>query len=657
MLEPKKYGVANTDPAQQTMGVLKTLTGSGVRAQQAMDYANLLYPEVEKVDPWEAAFRFFSDMGKAASQPGSTALSAAVSSMDAPLDYLNAKKKEKTETDRARLQTALQIAPSLKPKGRGGYKTPSEYMISMPIIGADGQPTGEYEAQIRNFLTPEQFAKLQKQGARFESVPKTTSATFKRTVHRPDGSTRVVYSQTEFDSATAPVSDANPNGGWSTTQPVSTSNQSSALTDYTFSSPEGLAKFKAAYPDITLSAEQEAGIVPISLPNRVSNDPNLLGAFIKYKDPASNQSSVLTDYTFSSPEGLAKFKAAYPDITLSAEQEAGIVPISLPNRVSNDPNLLGVFIKYKAPGGGNSQYERLLYSVNDIGTRIAAFNADNTLPEVSQKDINEYAANYQRLIAGGKYTEIVNGQEVTRFRAGIDLSGTTNLPVPEGLDLDAIIEERSQKFDQNQNTSATFGSRMLYNEGVLRNVLAEGYVLSLEDIAQIRVMQRLGLGNIGVNPQAQQFHVAAQNWVAAQLRNESGAAIAPSEYADALLQYFPKVGDSAETIKQKQALREEATKGMINSAGDAFKVVYPNGQQYLTYTSDGETYDILNPQGYANELISKTELGQNLFFRDTIRSKLTPDLRRMLANPNAANLYTKQMIGMISEELASRGTE
>ena len=56
MLEPKKYGVANTDPAQQTMGVLKTLTGSGVGAQQAMDYANLLYPEVEKVDPWEAAF-------------------------------------------------------------------------------------------------------------------------------------------------------------------------------------------------------------------------------------------------------------------------------------------------------------------------------------------------------------------------------------------------------------------------------------------------------------------------------------------------------------------------------------------------------------------------------------------------------------------------
>ena len=90
-----------------------------------------------------------------------------------------------------------------------------------------------------------------------------------------------------------------------------------------------------------------------------------------------------------------------------------------------------------------------------------------------------YAANYQKLVVGGEYTEIVDGKEVTRSKPGIDLSGTTNLPIPEGLDLNKIIEQKSQKFDQNQNTSATFGSRMLYNEGILRNQLADGYVLTL----------------------------------------------------------------------------------------------------------------------------------------------------------------------------------
>jgi hypothetical protein len=90
---------------------------------------------------------------------------------------------------------------------------------------------------------------------------------------------------------------------------------------------------------------------------------------------------------------------------------------------------------------------------------------------------------------------------------------------------------------------------------------------------------------------------------------------------------------------------------MINSAAGAFEVVYPSGQQYLTYTSGGETYDILNPQGYANELLAKTELGQTLFFKDGLMSKTTQALKDMLAQPNAGTLYTEQMLQMIDNEL------
>ena len=319
-----------------------------------------------------------------------------------------------------------------------------------------------------------------------------------------------------------------------------------------------------------------------------------------------------------------------------------------PDQFVKGQNFLGGAAGKAAQG---SQYERLFASVNDIGTRLA----DPTLKDsVTQAEINEYAANYQKLVVGGEFTETVNGKLVTRNKPGIDLSTTTNLPVPEGLDLNKIIEQKTQKFDQNQSTAATFGSRMLYNEGVLRNSLAEGYVVTVADLAQIAARQKLGLGNIGADPLAIQFHVAAQNWVAAQLRRESGAAIGPKEYSDALLQYFPQVGDSAEVLRQKQALRDEVTRGMINSSGDAFGVVYPDASKYLKYTSDGQEYDILNPQGYANELISKAELGQNLFFKDTIAGKTTQQLKDMLANPNAGNLYTSQMLEMIKDEIQGR---
>ena len=153
---------------------LKQTSGGSSNAQRAIDLAGQLVPQYQEVNPWEVAFQYFAEMGRQASQPGATALGAAVGSMQVPLDYLNAKKKEKRESDSARLQTALTLGPSLKPE-KATYSDPKEYMISVPIIGEDGNPTGEYQEAYRDFLTAPDFAKLQQQGARFTSVDKTSA--------------------------------------------------------------------------------------------------------------------------------------------------------------------------------------------------------------------------------------------------------------------------------------------------------------------------------------------------------------------------------------------------------------------------------------------------------------------------------------------------
>jgi hypothetical protein len=558
--------------------ILGRLAGGSKGGQMAADFARQMYPDPPKADPYEAALQFFLAMGQGASQPGATVLGSAVGAMQAPADYLAAKKKEKRETDQARMQTALQLAPSLKPAaGKVTYRPATEaeltqYGATSGQMGSDGK---------------------------FYDLSKTSSS------NKP-------------------------------TKPFNVKINDSAA-------------FTKAFPNVTLP---DNNIIPLRA-DQLSTLP--VGSYALVESETGDRTSALTNYKFTSPEALAKFKTKYPNIILTPDQEAGNQPLGLPNAISNDPDLLGVFSKFSEPKSG-TLYERLFASVNDIGTRLSD---ENLAPLVSQQEKNEYAANYQKLIVGGEFTEIIDGKEVTKRRPGIDLSETTNLPVPEGLDLDAIIEERRQSFDQGQNVDATFGSRMLFNEGIVRNMLAEGYVVTLTDIAQINARERLGLGNIGGDPRAIQFHVAAQNWVAANLRKESGAAIAPSEYRDALAQYFPQAGDDADVIKNKAALRESVTRGMINSSAGAFDVVFPNGLKYLSYTApDGTLYeDVLNAQGYANELLAKTELGQNLFFRESIRSKPTPDLIRMLQNPNAENLYTEQMIDMIAEELESRETE
>ena len=103
--------------------ILGQLAGGSQRGQMAADFARQLYPEAPKADPYEAALQFFLAMGQGASQPGATVLSSAVGAMQAPADYLAAKKKEKRDTDRARIQTAVQLAPSLKPPAvtKAGY--------------------------------------------------------------------------------------------------------------------------------------------------------------------------------------------------------------------------------------------------------------------------------------------------------------------------------------------------------------------------------------------------------------------------------------------------------------------------------------------------------------------------------------------------------
>lgn len=117
-LKHEGFGVAGTAGMDsnygQGMGVLNTLGGSAEAGQQAMEFARQLYPDTPKADPWEAAFQFFAEMGKQASQPGATVLGSAVGSMQVPLDYLNAKKKELAETKRARMTAAVQLAPNLK---------------------------------------------------------------------------------------------------------------------------------------------------------------------------------------------------------------------------------------------------------------------------------------------------------------------------------------------------------------------------------------------------------------------------------------------------------------------------------------------------------------------------------------------------------------
>jgi hypothetical protein len=75
----------------------------------------------------------------------------------------------------------------------------------------------------------------------------------------------------------------------------------------------------------------------------------------------------------------------------------------------------------------------------------------------------------------------------------------------------------------------------------------------------------------GLSPEQQKVAQARINFITAILRKESGAAIGASEFATAEKNYFPKPGDDAATIAQKQAARKTAIKAMEIQAGPGAK--------------------------------------------------------------------------------------
>jgi hypothetical protein len=77
-------------------------------------------------------------------------------------------------------------------------------------------------------------------------------------------------------------------------------------------------------------------------------------------------------------------------------------------------------------------------------------------------------------------------------------------------------------------------------------------------------------GNFLTTPEGQQYRTAAEAWVWAKLRQESGAAVPVAEAENYFRTYFPQPGDSAANVELKRRLRELETDSMRRSAGNAY---------------------------------------------------------------------------------------
>lgn len=202
------------------------------------------------------------------------------------------------------------------------------------------------------------------------------------------------------------------------------------------------------------------------------------------------------------------------------------------------------------------------------------------------------------------------GREVMRFNKGRAPEGPTSLQTietdqgiqtfnPKTGQLTPVIQggkpvmgKSAGQLTEGQSNAVTYGMRMKQADQILRPLEQAG----IKDTGLIRsgvsgvlgatpfIGEALARGsdNIfntlpsilgGLSEDQQAVIQARVNFITAVLRKESGASISPTEFATAEKNYFPAPGDSEKIVKQKQAAREAAIRGMKISAGPGAKFI------------------------------------------------------------------------------------
>lgn len=87
--------------------------------------------------------------------------------------------------------------------------------------------------------------------------------------------------------------------------------------------------------------------------------------------------------------------------------------------------------------------------------------------------------------------------------------------------------------------------------------------------------------NMVISNEHQQYRQAAEQWIRAFLRKESGAAIGKDEFARDFVVYFPQPGDRPDVVAQKQAARAAAMHGVASEGATYFTKTNPDYARHL----------------------------------------------------------------------------
>lgn len=256
------------------------------------------------------------------------------------------------------------------------------------------------------------------------------------------------------------------------------------------------------------------------------------------------------------------------------------------NRIDSamlDPKLAEMLGRAMAASQGKALFHQGANGVMD------QFSGKETINDVGRSAIleNKAQANNANASAGNQAASAaLHRAQIPEVQSRIDLNKSKigkgeTITMPDGT---VVQTGTMPKLTEIQAKSQLFGSRAAEADRTIREL--EGKYSPAAVNAKLGAESVWGVGgalgaagNYMLSKEGQKAEQAQRDFINAVLRQESGAAIAESEFDNARKQYFPQPGDTKEVLKQKENTRRLAIEGLKVMAGPASGLVNYGGQK------------------------------------------------------------------------------
>jgi hypothetical protein len=242
---------------------------------------------------------------------------------------------------------------------------------------------------------------------------------------------------------------------------------------------------------------------------------------------------------------------AFPELQAMAGAEKAIRPLTRQAGEAGMENPFMVYQQSEIPG------------VKKLAEQYAkSYEAGNIDDEKANARLGELARMEQTATSTRESRE---QQKLTRDQMAVDRQ----------IAREAQQTERDLKRSEGtegQRLAAGFASRMEAANRIVEQLEPAGG-LPTEFTSAVASIPFLGgyAQRQAMSPEQQKYKQAADNWIRANLRKESGAVIGADEMAAEYATYFPQPGDTPEVIAQKAEARRITTDAMKQNAGPVYR--------------------------------------------------------------------------------------